>query len=208
MPYAAQIACPELAEDIFSGRLPAEQDPHWAESGADSPEEYAYWTERACGVACVKMAVEAFGGPVRSLVDWARTGVALGGYLTDKRPDGSSAERGWLHSTLAELITREGFYAEPRPASLDELPSLLERGWLLIASVSYQIGTSLPVTRRGGHLVVVCGAELSDGQLNTLIVNNPSGRTPELRINARIPVERFAAGYTGRVILATPLRIK
>lgn len=207
MPYAAQIASPELAQEIFSGSLPAGQDPRWIESGAETREEYAYWTERACGVACVKMVVEAFGGPARPLVGWARAGVALGGYLTDKRPDGSSAERGWLHSSLAELIIRAGFYAEPRPASLEELPNLLGQGWLLIASVSYQIGTSLPVTKRGGHLVVVSGVELSGGQLEALIINNPSGRTQDLRVNARIPTVRFAAAYTGRVIVAAPAQI-
>jgi hypothetical protein len=74
VPYYAQVASLELAEAIFNQGMDPAQDPRWAESGADTPQEYAYWVERACGVACLKMCVEALGGPVRSLVDWGRWG--------------------------------------------------------------------------------------------------------------------------------------
>ncbi len=206
--YAAQIASPELAEAIFTGGMPAGDDPRWAESGAETREEYTYWTERACGVACVKMVVEAFSGARRPLVSWARAGVALGGYLNEQRPDGASAERGWLHYALAKLIINEGFFAEPCPVELIDFPKLLDAGYLLIASTSYQIGTELPVTKRGGHLVVVSGADLDDnGQVSALIVHNPSGRSEKLRASACIPLDRFAAGYTGRVILTAPAKI-
>jgi hypothetical protein len=207
IPYYAQVASPELAQAIFGDGMPAQEDPRWAESGAKDPEEYAYWTDRACGVACVKMVVEAFGGPVNPLVAWARAGVELGGYLTESRQDGSLAERGWLHAALATLITRAGFFAEPRAMEIAEFPDLFTRGYLLIASVSYQIGTRLPITRRGGHLVVVSGAEMMDEHLEAIYVQNPSGRTAELRSNARIPVGRFASGYTGRVIVTAPNQI-
>lgn len=204
VPYYAQVASPELAGAIFGQGLDPALDPRWAESGAVSVEEYVYWTDRACGVACVKMCVEALGGPVRPLLEWARAGVKIGGYLTDLRQGGSPYERGWLHSALAELIRGEGVAAQPRPAALEEFPALLAAGSLMIASVSYEIGLPGPVTKRGGHLVVVSGAELQDGRLAALIVHNPSGRTAEMRAYARIPVECFESGYTGRVIVVGP----
>lgn len=207
IPYYAQVASPELAQAILGEGMPAQEDPRWAESGAKDPEEYAYWTDRACGIACVKMVVEAFGGPVRPLITWAQAGIEMGGYLTEKHTDGSLAERGWLHTALATLITREGFYAEPRSLDMVEFPDFLQRGYLLIASVSYQIGTVYPVTRRGGHLVVVSGAEMTDNHLEAIYVQNPSGRTAELRSNAHIPFDRFASGYTGRVIVTAPNQI-
>ncbi|MBV5330914.1 hypothetical protein JZU69_00485 [bacterium] len=71
VPYYAQIASPELAESIFVQGMDPIHDPRWAESGAETPQEYAYWVERACGVACLKMCVEAVGGPTRPLVEWA-----------------------------------------------------------------------------------------------------------------------------------------
>ncbi len=61
VPYYAQVSSVELAEAILTERMPAELDPRWAETGAATPEIYAYWTQRACGVACVKMCVEALG---------------------------------------------------------------------------------------------------------------------------------------------------
>lgn len=204
VPFAGQVASPDLAAAIFTGQMRAEDDPAWAVSGAETPAEYAYWTERACGVACVKMCVEALGGPQRPLVAWARAGVSAGGYLSELRPDGSRNERGWLHSALAGLIAGAGYSAAPRAAELAEFPGLLRANTLLIASVSYQIGANLPVTKRGGHLVVVSGAHLRASQLEALIVYNPSGRTQTLREAAVVPAERFAAGYSGRIITVSP----
>lgn len=204
VPYHAQIASPWLAFTFFEKRMPAWLDPHWAESGAFSLEEYVYWTNRACGAACVKMAVEALGGSQRSLLEWARHGVALGGYLSEKRGDGSSLERGWLHRTLAEMIQDEGFFAEPRRLAPGEFIPVLEKGGLIIASVSHEIGTNHPITKRGGHLVLVFGAELADNQVQAFILHNPSGRSPALQAAARIPLERFAAAYTGRGIVVQP----
>jgi hypothetical protein len=42
----------DLADLIFSGKMDPVDDQRWNETGADSPDEYAYWVERACGVAC------------------------------------------------------------------------------------------------------------------------------------------------------------
>lgn len=196
------MASPELAEAIFVHGFPPEQDPRWAESGAASPAEYAYWVDRACGVACLKMSLEALGGPQRSLVAWAKLGLERGGYLIRPQPDGSSHEIGWVHSTLAELARASGFAAEARPATLAEIPLFLRQRRLVIASVSYEAGDErLPITRRGGHLVVVRGADCLGGQPVAFYVNNPSGRRVAWQANARIVAERFAQAYSGRVIV-------
>lgn len=200
IPYTAQVASPGLVQAIFEGGLDAQADPRWLESGADNPPEYAYWAPRACGVACVKMCVEALGGEQIPLVHWARAGVASGGYLTELRPDGTRAERGWLHSALAGLVQSQGLYAHPCSARLEEFPVLIRRPYLLIASVSFQIGTEMPITRRGGHLVVVSGVQVRAGQVESVIVYNPSGRTTALQEAALISAERFSQAYTGRVI--------
>lgn len=202
MPYFAQIASPELAGAIFVEGLDPARDPRWAESGAASPQEYAYWVERACGVACLKMAVEALGGPVRPLLEWARLGVARGGYLVRPGADGRPQEVGWVHGALAALAREAGLAADARPASLEELVAELRRGRLVIASVSYEAGDDrLAITHRGGHLMVVTGAELRGGSPIAFWVNNPSGRRAELQAGARLGVERFAQAYSGRVIV-------
>ncbi len=202
VPYHAQIASPELAEAIFVQGLDPVLDPRWAESGADTPQEYAYWVERACGVACLKMGVEALGGPVRPLIEWARLGLERGGYLIRYAENGDAHEVGWIHSALANLALEAGLQAEVRPASLEELPGLLQAGWLVIASVSYEAGDDrLPITKKGGHLMVVTGADWDETGPLAFIVHNPSGRKSELQAGARLPVERFGPAFSGRVIL-------
>lgn len=200
VPYYAQIATPWLATAFFEKGLTPALDPHWGESGAYALEEYLYWVNRACGAACVKMAVEALGGERLPLIEWARRGVRLGGYLSDKRPDGSQAERGWLHSALAELIRGAGFSAEARPLAIRDFVSVIGEGGMIIASVSHEIGAHGPITKRGGHLVLVFGAVLGKNEPLALLLHNPSGRSDALRVNAQIPLERFEAAYTGRGI--------
>ena len=201
VPYYAQIASPELATAIFIEGLDPVHDPRWAESGADTPQEYAYWVERACGVACLKMGVEALGGPRRTLIDWARLGVERGGYLIRRAPDGSQHEVGWIHRSLAELAIETGLAAEARPATSAEIGGFVRQGDLVIASVSYEAGDDIPITKQGGHLMVVIGVELQDGEPLAFYVNNPSGRRAELQAGARLSIERFASAYSGRIIV-------
>jgi len=202
VPYYAQIASPELAQAIFVDGLDPLHDPRWAESGAESPQEYAYWVERACGVACLKMGVESLGGPKLSLVAWARLGLERGGYLIRRAADGSEHEIGWIHRSLAELASETGLEAEARQAGLDEIVAYLRQGRLVIASVSYEAGDDrLPITKQGGHLMVVTGADCIDGSPQAFIVNNPSGRRADLQAGARLAVDRFSSAYSGRIVV-------
>jgi hypothetical protein len=204
VPYYSQVATPELAFQIFSHELSPWSDPNWGETGAETQEEYAYWVERSCGIACVKMCVEALGGPRLSMMDWIRRALAIGGYL-EKVENGTRVELGWIHQALADLIEGEDISAYPAAATLDEISAHLQQQRLLIASVSYQLGTYEAITRKGGHLVVVKGAWCS---LDTpavphgLVIHNPSGRYLELQMDACIPADRFRAAYSGRVVVA------
>jgi hypothetical protein len=204
VPYSAQVASPDLADAFFSQGRPLESDPRWAESGAADPSEYAHWADRSCGIACVKMLVEAFGGPQQPMMSWIRAGLGLDGYRVERGADGQLFEVGWVHKALAELIRPYAAACWPEAAGLSEIVAHLRQARALIASVSYEIGTPGPVTRSGGHLVVVTGAELTAGELTALHLHNPSGRTEALRVDARVPVERFLAGFTGRIIVAQP----
>lgn len=202
VPYYAQIASPELAEAIFVHGLDPSLDPRWAESGAETPEEYAYWVDRGCGVACLKMCVEALGGPQLSLIAWARLGLERGGYLIRRLENGALHEVGWIHSALVDLAQERGLLGQARAASLEELIGFLAQGQLVIASVSYEAGDDrLPITKQGGHLMVVIGVEYDERGPLAFYVHNPSGRRKELQANARLLVERFAPAYSGRVIV-------
>lgn len=202
IPYYAQIASPELAEAIFVQNLDPTLDPRWAESGAETPQEYAYWVERACGVACLKMCVEALDGPRLTLVEWARIGVKSGGYLVRQDENGDAHEVGWIHSALANMAREVGFQAEARAATLNEILEFIQQGFIVIASISFEAGDDrLPITKKGGHLMVVVGAEYDESGPLVFLVNNPSGRRAELQTGARLTVQRFAPAYNGRVII-------
>lgn len=62
VPYYAQWESPDLVPDIIAGTLSAADDPLWQKSGAASPEEYAFWSWRLCGMACLRMALDHWRG--------------------------------------------------------------------------------------------------------------------------------------------------
>lgn len=203
IPYYAQVASPQLAYAIFEDGLDPRSDPCWQQWGCASAAEYAYWVDRACGIACVKMVVEALGGPRRRMMEWIQDALGRNGYLVTANADGSPVERGWVHRVLAELISASGFPASSRPASLAEIAGFLRAGQLVIASVSYELGKDAPITLQSGHLVVVTSADVNcAGAVDCFYINNPSGRLAKYQENARIDAERFAQAYSGRVILA------
>jgi hypothetical protein len=206
VPYYAQIATPSLALKIFQDGYDPVNDPNWRIFGAQSAQEYSYWVMRACGIVCVKMCVEAFARTQRTVHDWIRMGLDRKGYLIQEEA-GQRVERGWIHHTLAELMSSEGLYSRAVPAALEEIIDNLRKGRLFIASVSYELGTLNPITFKGGHLVVLRGMDLKDGFPVTVYLNNPSGRYSDLQENAAVSGERFEAAYTGRgiVVGSTPL---
>jgi len=202
VPYYPQVASPDLISAFFDERRDLATDPRWAESGALDPEEYALWAPRACGMACVKMVVEALGGPRRSIMDWVRLGTARSGYLI-KQAGASEPEEelGWSHQVLAELVRESGLSAEAGAYTPEQILEHLRAGRMSIASVSYELGTDRRITRRGGHLVVVTGANASGKVPLVFTIDNPSGRTDKLRENAKIPIHRFRRAYSGRAIV-------
>src|SRR3954464_11908773 len=84
IPYFAQFASPELIGDIVAGERQAADDPRWRESGAETPEEYAFRARTGCGMACLQMVLAAHDRPVPGLAELWRRCAAHGGY----RPDG------------------------------------------------------------------------------------------------------------------------
>lgn len=203
VPYTCQFASPELVRDLIYKHLPLEQDPRWVDYGAGSPQEYAHWAMRSCGVVCVKMAVEGITGRQSGTVmDWVKAGLMLDGYSSVQRRD-RPVEVGWKHATLAHLAIEQGCQAGlVANQTLDNLVEHIQSERLLIASVSSELGEDISPTRRNGHLVVVYALILSEqGAVESVVLHNPSGRTALFQSGAVIPADRFAAGFSGRGII-------
>jgi hypothetical protein len=206
IPYTCQFASPELVRALINKQIPLEDDPRWADYGAASPQEYAHWAMRSCGVVCIKMAVEGITGkPHGKVMDWVKAGLSLDGYIADRRND-RPVEVGWKHATLARLAAGHGCHAElVADQTLADLARHIRAGRLLIASVTSELGEDAPLTRRNGHLVVVYGLTLDEqGAAQSVTLHNPSGRTAALQAGAIIAVERFAEGFSGRGIVIGP----
>jgi hypothetical protein len=203
IPYTCQFASPDLVWEFVNKERDLTTDPRWAEYGAETPQDYAHWALRSCGVVCVKMAVEGVMSiPPRPVMDWVREGLALDGYLTEIRRE-RPVEIGWKHAALADLARAHGCRAElVSGLEPSDLAGHIRAGRLVITSVTSELGEDAPITRQNGHLVVVYGVNLDEqGRVVSVIAHNPSGRRPAMRAGAILPADRFVAGFSGRGIV-------
>ena len=202
VPYTPQIAdAQHMAEYLDEGRSLA-SDPCWQQSGAPTLESYVYWADRACGIACIKSIIEAFGGEARTLHAWIEQAQALGAYMIETDADGVPHEIGWKHAGLAQLCQEQGLAARTLAADAALIVRALSSGCLVIASVSYELGSAdRPITRKNGHLVVITGALMRENEPTHFTIHNPSGRGKSMQVHANIPLPRFEQAYSGRVIV-------
>jgi hypothetical protein len=200
VPYYCQIADQTNVADYLDKGKSILQDPFWQNTGAATQQEYAYWAVRSCGMVCVKMVVEALGGPRLPLQAWIERGLSLDAYLTEQRSEKATIEKGWLHAGLAQVMEQAGLRTEVKPVDMVGLYEDLAMGKLAIASVSHELGIEKEITHQGGHLVVVTGMLSNAGEISAVVIHNPSGRSAALQAGAGIPVKRFAEAFSGRVI--------
>jgi hypothetical protein len=201
MPYYAQLASPDWLSRVFDDGGDPTGDPNWEAFGTTDADEYRYWAPRSCGIACVKMVVEALGGLPRPMMEWVKQGIDREGYRIRSEADGSIKELGWSHTVLAALISAAGFPARSAQTQPAGIICALRRGMPVIVSITFELGTNRPIAQNSGHLGVITGSDLESDQLQAVYIHNPSGRTEALRKYARIPADRFTEGYSGRAIL-------
>ncbi|PBC70143.1 hypothetical protein BX265_7535 [Streptomyces sp. TLI_235] len=197
VPYHAQWESPELVEAITTGRTDAADDPHWARSGADSAEDYRFWSWRLCGMACLRMALEHWRAERPALVDLGREYLEAGAYVR---------REGGLHGLIYEPFARHtrrrfGLAAEARPwLPLRETGWQLAAGNLVMLSVHPWIrrGDTEPPTR-GGHLVLAVGAGPE-----AVTIHNPSGWHGQSQEFVDVPWAVAQRYYAGRGVVLGP----
>ncbi len=208
VPYYAQFASPARIYDYIHSGYEGTRDPQWQVFGAPTPVEYAFWAPRVCALACLKMAIEAF-YPRRSPSLWqlVQEGLGAGGYVVHD-DHGRRVDEGWYYHAQVQLAERYGLHVEGRDyvSPLTICQYVLD-GWLVMASVSPEIGERQPVTRHyGQHSVLVHGFSWQQGRPTRYRLHNPSGRFPELQANAVLPAARFNASFAYRLIALRPAR--
>jgi Peptidase C39 family len=161
----------------------------WRAQGFTSAADSLWWSDRACGIACVAMVLQYVG--VTPVVH---------DLLHEARGRGSYSPRGWLHAGLVDLLQARGVAAQADAMDVADVHGLLQSA-LSEGPVIASVAPELPVDgRRGGHLVLVTGVSLTaEGHIVHLQDPSPWGEE-----NTRIPLTRFAASFSGRVIRTHP----
>lgn len=164
--------------------MPAQRiDPHeWQELGGTALGPVAEWSDRACGMAALRMILTASGQHAPPLTELVTTGVARGAFT----------DRGWLHADLADLATSLGAPARAEAVTAPALPGRLQEG-PAIASVTLGFPAD---GRRGGHLVVLRGYELDTAD-PLILFRDSSGWGQQ---HDRVLLSTLAHSYTGRCI--------
>lgn len=195
VPYYAQWESPDLVPEIIAGTRRAADDPNWQKSGADSPQEYAYWSWRLCGMACLRMVLDHWRGIAPAPVQLAQECLEAGAYVRheDGRLDGLS-----YAPFAAYARARWGLFAESRPElPVEDISRQLGEGRLVMLSVHPSIRALDPAPpHRGGHLVlaVASGPE-------HVFVHNPSGFPDGSQRDARVAWADLGRFYAGRGVV-------
>lgn len=161
---------------------PTEWDLHGGWALGDRTE----WSNRACGLASLRMILLAYGHKAPTVTELLKLAVKHE-VLTP---------RGALHAGIASLATDLGVPALAEPVPVEELLGRLDDAPLIV-SVTEQFPDD---GRSGGHLVILRGYE--DGPDPTILIRDPSawGQT-----HHRLPLSRLSPSYTGRAITFAPL---
>ncbi|MDQ2845923.1 MAG: hypothetical protein M3Y77_06160 [Actinomycetota bacterium] len=191
IPYVCQWASPDLVRNFLNRTVPVRADPRWAASGAESLEQYEFWSRRACGLACLAMLL----GPdtCPGVVALAVQAEAQGAFVVD-----GDTVQGLLYRPFARWVERD-FGLELDIIEDDNVEALAQRvssGQPFIASVHPSIREASPAHRppaRGGHLVLVHGSDET-----SLVLHNPSGDRPSTQHDVVISREHFQRYYAGR----------
>ncbi len=196
VPYVSQFASPELVANFLSQPpLPVRDDPRWAESGAVTAEEYAWWAIRVCGMACLSMVIRARGETSPRLVPLAKECVDAGGYIM--RADGGL--EGLIYEPFVQWISdRFQISAVVRP-TMDavEVAAEVASGRLVMISVHPWLRwPNRRPPRRGGHLVLAVGV----GQ-GLLLVHNPSGLFGRSQEYARVTFAQLESSFASRAVV-------
>ena len=166
---------------------PQRIDPReWQDYGGAELGDIDEWSDRACGMAALRMILLARDIPAPSLTRLLLLGTACGA-LTG---------RGWLHAGIADVAASLGLPGRAEAIAPADLPACIKDG-PLIASVTFQFPDD---GRRGGHLVVLRGYEQARAD-PLILFRDPSRWGQE---HDRVPLSRLAHSYAGRCITFTP----
>lgn len=199
VPYFSQFASRELVNLFLDEPDSTASDPGWPESGWSTPQHYANWAWRTCGVACLRSILGAH-GETASAATLTRELLEAGAYPS-RAPNESV---GLVYQPFVDYLdTRWNLPAHVLTGIT--INSLVQHlaipGRVVITSVIPTI-RDLPTepppsspSRPGGHLVLTLKADQEN-----VWFHNPSGYWPHRQENVALLATTFARTFAGRGI--------
>lgn len=194
VPYFSQWESADLADRFVAGSLPADRDPRWSASGARTRAEYAFWSGKVCGVACLKMIMAWRGLPVPPTMRLVERALARRAYVRD-----GARVTGLVYQPFAAWVGEEYGIAAgvARDLPLSALAARASPAAPVIASVHPWLRwPDRTPPQRGGHLVLVTGA--GGGALR---LHNPSGLPGASQRDVLVAESDFERFFAGRGIV-------
>lgn len=197
VPYYSQWETRSLNASILSGEVLAREDPSWQRSGANDSLDYEYWSWQSCGLACLKMLLEAEGRSSPPIVSLAKEAARQGAFIPT--PTGL---KGLIYRPFVDWVQRtfDVKLSIFEHSDVSWLQSALREGAMAIASVHPEIrdarASEMLPTSRGGHLVLLYAL-----RQDVFVLHNPSGTTPANQEGFEIDSDRFMDYFSGRGML-------
>lgn len=158
----------------------------WDEHNGHSLGDRIEWSDRACGMADLRMILLAYGCHAPTITELLHLGVQRE-ILTD---------RGWLHAGLANLAASFGVPSQAEAVHIEDFPARLTEAPMIIS-----VTEKLPNDgRRGGHLIIARGWQANPEP--TIFIRDPSSWGQG---NSHASLRRIASSYSGRAITFAPL---
>ena len=191
VPYYSQWESPDLVPRFLDGSLGDADDPNWAASGARTPDEYAFWASRVCGMACLRMVLDGRGLPVPPTMRLVERALEWQAYVRE-----GDRVAGLIYKPFADWVGHDfGISATVVPdLTLEQVSANASPDAPVMASVhSWIRWPDRTPPQTGGHLVLVTGASAG-----VLRLHNPSGLPGASQRDALVPVADFARFFAGR----------
>ncbi len=198
IPYFAQWESPKRINDFISNKKSAIDDPQWANSGAESAEQYSLWAPHICGMASFKMILAASQHISVPTIDLAQDCATFGGY---KLP---LDQHVGLHYRAFQDFARQKYNMKTtiaRPLTLHKIKKSLHRGDFVIASVSSNIDLAPAHPSNTGHLVVITGY---NDDTRTITFHNPGGRSDQTQANSQLTYQHFEDYFNHKGLIIKP----
>lgn len=171
---------------------------NYKREGFTNINEAKFWSSRSCGLACVKMAIQAFTGENIPLKTLLIEGLDIDAY---------SEQYGWYHKGLARLVNKHGLKAVQQSVgqNIEKIGQYIKNKELVIASVTvgFEAGKSYVskgktmFMSRGGHLVLLHGVRLDESNsVLSFSIHHPSSWKSYEFSNLKIDRENFLNSFS------------